>query len=94
VRAVGLDVCEDEADEEELDDVASELDVGRVLVSVNLRRLVLLLLLLALLGSSLIRLTMVLAGKESGGAEEDDEDEDEEEEDDTVDVDGSERICI
>jgi uncharacterized membrane protein len=93
VRAVGLDVCEDEADEEELDDVASELDVGRVLVSVNLRRLVLLLLLL-LLGSSLIRLTMVLAGKESGGAEEDDEDEDEEEEDDTVDVDGSERICI
>ena len=90
---MGLDVCEDEADEEELDDVASELDVGRVLVSVNLRRLVLLLLLL-LLGSSLIRLTMVLAGKESGGAEEDDEDEDEEEEDDTVDVDGSERICI
>lgn len=78
---------EDEADEEELDEVASELDDGRVLVSVNLRRL------LFLFGSSLIRLTMVLVGKESGGAEEDDED-DEEEDEDTVDVDGSERICI
>lgn len=87
VRTVGLDVFEDEADEEEeeLDDVASELDDGRVLVSVNLRRL------LVLLGSSLIRLTMVFVGKDREGAEEDDEDEEEE---DTVDVDGSERICI